>query len=199
MGIISKCAIAATVAAIGVGAASTTASAITITGGPAVSATWDAWPTFTVAGSYTVSCEGGFAGSVTGATTMSIRPSFTNCENFGFEVLMDWFGDLELNVKSGAAGYYYYEVGIPSGTVMTLSMPVVGCEVSVSGPQTIGAGMGVVGTMYNALMPAASVILDANADGIAFTTNNACPFSDDDQGTFSSNGNATIEGISITP
>jgi hypothetical protein len=201
MGIKRKVAAAIAVAAIGVGAAAGTASAITITGGPAVSATWSNGATFTLAGAYTMTCDGGFAGTVSGTATMSVQPDFMNCVIGGMAATFDSPDDLELTITGtgSSTGMFVYSVGLPAGTSMTVGLPLAGCELTVSGPQTLAHGVG--GAVFPArLMSSPSgVLLEATANGIDYTTNGMCPVSAGTDGTFSSDGPAIIEGIWITP
>lgn len=201
MGIIRKCVAVAAVAVAGVGASASVASAITITGGPAVSATWSNSPTFTLGGAYTMNCDGGFAGTVTSATTMAVQPSFTNCGVSGIGATIDSPDDLELTITGtgSGSGLFVYSVSLPAGTAMKISMPLAGCEITVSGPQTLAHGVGGMFFPARLLSNPTGVLLQAYATGIAYTTNDMCPVSDGVDGTFSSDGGATIAGISITP
>lgn len=201
MGIISKCAAVAVAAAIAVGASASAASAITISGGPTFTAAWDSSPTMSLGGVYQTSCTGGFSGTVTGGTTMTIQPDL-ECTNTGFPVAFDAPDGLELEIVSGPDGFgiYGYTVTVPSGTAVVASMPIAGCTVTVSGPQTLGSGLvAPVGYMQNVLSGGLPAIeLDASVGSIAYTAS-GCPVGSDTNGTFDSNGPGVISGVSITP
>lgn len=201
MGIISKCAVAAAVAAVGVGASASAASAITITGGPAFTGTWNTSPSMTLGGAYTMNCDGGFSGTVIGSTTMAIQPEY-ECSVSGLAATFEAPGGLELEVTSStpSAGIFGYKVTVPSGTAITVSVPLAGCTLTVAGPQTLGSGLvASVGRMWNVLSAGVPAIeLDAAVGNISYTAS-GCPVSAGNDGTFDSNGSATLPGLQIVP
>lgn len=201
MSMIKKIATAGAVAAMGLGLGAASASAYSVSGG-AYTGTATSAHTFTVGGgAYTISCANAtFAGTATGAATTAFTPSYSNCTFFGFPATVTQHGPWSMTVTGGpnAAGEYTGKVEIPAGTSTTINVPLAGCTVVVSGYQdfpstTGGSGTG-SGTGVNS---GGGVDLSASVGGVDYVAT-GCPFSSDNDGTYNTNGDVTIPGISIS-
>lgn len=203
MTMFKKLATAGTVALIGFGAGAAGASAYAISGG-AYTATATNDHTFTVGGAYTSSCPAAltmFSGTATGSASTGFTPFYGgtgDCESFGFATTNTQSGSWTFTVTSGpdGAGWYSGEVTIPFGTTTTLSIPIVGCTVTTTGPQTFQHGVnGNVFRVRNTTPTGLQV--EATVNNIAYS-GSGCPFSSGTDGAYSTNGVVDVPGITIS-
>lgn len=180
---------AAAVVALSAAGGATSASAYSISGGAYTGV--GAHHTFSVGGgAYTFSCSSSsFPGTATGADTTSFTPSYSGCTHLGFPLLVSQSGTWDLKVTGSSGLVYSGALEIPAGTSTTMSIPLMGCTFVVAGPQTFG---GVSMINY-----ATGVNLSAAASSIAYTAT-GCPFGSGTDGTYNSNGDVVIPGITVS-
>lgn len=206
MSLIKKIATASVVAAAGLGVAAANASAVTgITGGPHYTGVATQTHTFTVAEFYTIECpaeDTTFTGDVDGSVTTSFTPYYGGedaCSFFGFPATVEQDGEWDITLTSGpdGSGNYNGTIHIPSGTSTTISVPIVGCNVTVSGTQSFAHGSGGnIGQARN-WGSGTGVDLEATVNGVSYTAS-GCPFSSGSDGAYSTNGVVSIPGITIS-
>lgn len=196
MNLSMKIATAAAVAAMTLGLAASGASAYSVSGGAYTGTATNA-NTFTVAGAYTVNCSGmTISGTATGSATTDFVPAYSGCTFFGFPATMVQSGVWSTRVISGPfGGWYRSELSFTPGSFTTLSVPIVGCTVSVAGPQTFTDGVG--GSIVREQNVAGGVDFEATLAGIAYTAS-GCPFGSGTDGVYETNGPVSIPGINIS-
>lgn len=193
MSMIKKIATAGAVAVmgLGLGAASASATNATDISGGAYSGSGSAQHTFIVDGSYTIACDASFSGNTeNGANAVQtiFTPAFSNCDFFGFPADVTISGGWTLNVGtllSASPEVYGGSIVIPNTSSIQIDVPLVGCEVYISTPQTFTSG--VTGTDTNA-----GVDIDGDVTGISYTTNGSCPFGNGSTGEYHTNGPVSI-------
>ncbi len=195
MKLTQKLATAGAVAAMGLGLGAASASAYAISGGE-YTGTATAPHTFTVGnGNYTISCDiATFTGDATGAATTAFTPTYDDCTFFGFPADVVQDGPWSLTATSGpdGTGAYGGTMEIPAGTSTTINVPVAGCSVVVSGYQDFTSGL-----IARNFASGTGVELSGGVTGVTYTAS-GCPFASGTDGTYSTNGNVTIPGITVS-
>lgn len=208
MSLMKKIATAGAVAAMGLGLGAASASAVTydLTGGSYEGiATED--HTFTVGGAYTITCDthGGNPTTFTGDTespggpSTNFTPDYSDCDFFGFPASVTINSPWLLTVTGNTStSNFTGEINIPdnAGHEVIIKVPLVGCEVYVNGSQTFKDGVG--GTSLSGDEVGSDFELNAEVNGIIYTTNGSCPFGSGSDGVYQTNGAVTIEGVGVT-
>lgn len=199
MKMVSRVATAGAVAAVSLGLGAASAAAYSVSGGSYVGqATAD--HTFTVAGMYTITCPAAgitFTGTATGAASSSFTPHWgSNCNFFGLPASVTQSGQWTETVTSGPiGGVYGADFHIPSTATTTLEVPLAGCTVTITGTQSFSNGSG--GTSTTTRNVAGGAEAGIRVEGLAYAAS-GCPFSSGTDGTYSSNGNISIPGITVS-
>jgi hypothetical protein len=178
-------AVAATAAALSVGA--TSASAYSISGG-SYTGTATSDHTFTIGGAYTVSCSGTtYSGTATGAASTSFTPAYSGCTFFGFPASITVSGSSTLTADGDSGGIYH--VSYHSSSTITIEVPIAGCDVTISGTRYFTAG--------SAQNYGSGIELELSYSGTSYTAS-GCPFPSGSDGTYESNGPVTVPGITVS-
>jgi hypothetical protein len=205
MSIIKKMATAGAVAVVGLGlGAASSSAAFSISGGAYVGAPAAAASehSFTVAGAYTITCPKSsttFTGNATGAASTSFTPAYgsgTVCEFFGFPASVAQSGTWSVTATGKTGSTYTGQIGIPSGSVTTINVPIASCTATVGGPQTFTHGSG--GSTGTAVNVTGGVNLTAVANNVAIASaSGGCPFTTSDTAVYNTNGAVYIPGITV--
>lgn len=136
-------------------------------------------------------------GTATGSATSSFVPSLGDCNWFGYPAEYTFSGAWDLTVTSGpdGSGSYYARVDIPAGSTVTADVPIVGCAVANSGPQSFASGSN--GNVIRLRSVVGGVEAEATVFGIVHTST-GCPFSSGSDGSYSTNGVVTFPGVTIS-
>ena len=199
MAMCKKMATAGAVAAMGLGLGAASASAYAVSGGSYTGAATGNH-SFTIAGAYTFTCPAvgvRFAGTATGSATTSFAPGFgVNCSFFGLPAQSTQVGPWSITVTSGpdGAGWYGADLHIPTGSSITLEVPLAGCTVAIAGTQGFANGVGSNVVRAKNTTPT-GVQLEIAIENIAFSAT-GCPFSSAIGGTFT--GTVDIPGITVS-
>jgi hypothetical protein len=193
MNMVSRTAAVAAVAAVGLGAGAASAAAYSISGGSYVGTATSAH-TFTVAGAFTLTCPAStttFTGTATGAASSNFTPSYgPGCTFFGLPASVTQSGQWTATVTSGGPSTFGGNLHIPASSTTTIEVPSTGCTVRITGTQNFSG----VGTTTN--VPG-GVQASFHVSGIVYKAS-GCPFASGSDGTYSTNGNVDIPGITIS-
>lgn len=174
-------------AASTVGISTQSASAYSVSGG-SYTGTATTAHTFTFGGVYTISCSNvTYTGTATGAASTSFTPSYSGCSFFGLPAQVTVSGSSTLTVVSNSGGDFH--VTYHTSSTITVEVPSTGCVLTVGGTQEFTGGW-----MRNY---AGGVDVILAFFGISYTAS-GCPFSSGSDGTYNTNGNVTIPGITVT-
>lgn len=207
MSMTSRLATAMAVAAVGLGLGATNASAYRIdgiSGNPFVySGTAGAAHTYTTGEFFQLECptkDTTFTGIADGAAMTVFTPSYGGeeaCSFLGYPATVEQTGTWELTVNAGPNGTAEYngDITIPAGTSTTVTVPILGCSWTVSGPQTFAHGVN--GNNLRADDYGGGVFLEAAVYGISYVAA-GCPFLSGNDGQYRTNGVVTIPGIAIS-
>lgn len=188
-----KLAAAAVVAVAGLGVSTSSASAYTLT--THLTGSGSAQHTITFDGMYTASCDVAFTGTSSGAS-IAFDFNYANCDFFGFPADVTTAGSWGLLVTGGSSPNFTGQITLPSASVVTLDVPIMGCQVSFTTPQTLSHGSGGNAiTMTNVASPT-SVDLEASLK-LPYTSNGACGFSLSGTAEYETNGPVRIAGLTI--
>lgn len=188
-----KLAVAAAVAVAGLGMSTSSASAYAFTTHLTGSAS--AQHTITFDGMYTVSCDVSFTGTASGAS-IAFDFDYPSCEFFGFPASMTTVGAWGLLVTGGSSPSFTGQITLPSGSAATLNIPIMGCQVDFTTPQTLSDGFGGNAiTMTNVASPT-SVDLEASLK-LPYVSNGGCGFSLSGTAEYETNGPVNIAGLTI--
>jgi hypothetical protein len=189
----SKLATAAAVLVAGLGVSASSASAYTMT--THLTGSSFSQHTITFDGAYTVSCDASLTGTSSGAS-IAFGFSYSGCTFFGFPADIYTSGSWGLLVTGGSAPNFTGQITVPSAAVMTLDIPIVGCEVYFTTPQTLSHGSGGNAiTMTNVASPT-SVDLEGSLK-LPYTSNGGCMFSGSGVAEYETNGPVRIAGLTI--
>jgi len=200
MSMIKKMATAGAVAAMGLGLSAASASAAFDLTGGAYTGNEVGSHVFT-AGGYPVTCTTAvFTGNTdnvpTNAASTDFTPDYDNCDLAGFPADVTISGPWRLTVtgvhSAGPPAVYSGDIELLSGSSIKIDVPILGCEVTVTTPQTFNHGRGnsLLGTDNGA-----SFSLAASVQGINYTTNGLCPFGDGSDGSYV--GEVAIDGVGV--
>lgn len=187
-----KLALAGALAATGMAVCASGAVAFSLSGG-AYGATATSANTATVGGgAYAMSCSTAtFAGEATGAATTKFVAIHDGCSFFGYPATVTQSGDWEFTVTStDGAGTYYGRLDIPAGASSTTSIPLAGCTVTVTGPQSVS---GILSSNY-----IGGLNVSAYMSGMSYTAF-GCPFGSGSDLSYSTGVNPiTVPGITVS-
>lgn len=192
-----KLVVAGAVAAVGLGVSAAGASAYSLLGG-AYLTTPSATHAATVAGSvYTVSCGAvEFEGAATGLASTDFVASHSGCGFFGFPATVTQSGDWQFTViGTNGAGIYFGRIDIPAGASSTFDMPMTGCTVVVSGPQSVVHGFG--DSYIEATNSGGGLEVGAVLNGLVYTAS-GCPFSSGADLTYDTGGVIEVPGVAAS-
>ncbi|MBF6619402.1 MAG: hypothetical protein ITG02_04130 [Patulibacter sp.] len=186
-------------AILGASVAAASASAYDITGGSYVGSS-TAPHSLTFGGVYTVTCHVDFAGhteNVVGDTAATdMTPAYSNCDFFGLPATVTSAAPIRLKVTADwppfSLSIDLYILGIK-----LIEIPIVGCQVAVSSPQSLLDGTG--GNSIVGANVGSDFEWGASVQNIAYTTNGACPFGSGSDGAYDTNGPVTLQGVSVVP
>lgn len=196
---------AVAVVGLGLGAASASAYSITSSGtGGAYTSDVSGTHEFTVGGgAYTIGCSSAqFTGTATGGASTSFTPAYSGCTFFGFPAFVAQSGQWTITVTSDAAGTYYGDITIPASSTTTITVPIAGCTVTVTGHQVFenGNANGDIGEAVNWGSGGGTntgIDLTAVANNIAYTAS-GCPFGSSSDGTYTTGGATRIPGVMVS-
>lgn len=148
---------------------------------------------FSFGGAYTVSCDVSFTG--TNGSPITLMPSFSTCNFMGLPATVTQSGLSQLTVVSPpSGGWYGSNYTIPSGTSMTITVPIAGCTISVPGAQTFANGTG--GQVIRARNVTGGIEVGLYANSLIHSAS-TCPFSSGASGGMTTVTPAFVPGVTI--
>lgn len=194
MGRATRLTTAAAVAAAALGAGATTASAAYALSGGSYTGYGMADTEFTFAHAYQGNCVATFfRGNATGASWTTFTPSFLDCTLFGFPATVTQSGSWTTEVLAGptVGGRYYADFIVPSSVTTTLSVPIAGCTVTISGPQSF------VAPIQFRNSPGPIALMDVDVSLIDYTAS-GCPFSSGSDGRIRSAASLEVPWVTVS-